>query len=212
MAAKDFEAVERLRYRAYSMKGVLPLGVDNLVDEMDFDLNAMVFGVYLDGELASTMRLHVVTPERRTSQSGLVFPEAVDGLLSAGLVLVDSARFAVAPEMAGEVPELPLLTIRLSPMAVVHFAADMALQPVRPAHAGFYRRYCLAKTVVPPTMVAAYGFELTLLASATREIEEKVMERTPLFRSTPEERIRLFSLSPWVVRQAEGTAQRQRRS
>lgn len=193
VTSEDFEAVERLRYRAYALKKVLPVGAKRLIDDMDFDANALVFGVYLRGELASTIRLHHVTPENRTSQSRVVFPEAVDGLLDQGLVLIDSARFAAAPELAGEVPELPLLTVRLSPMAAIHFDADRVLQPVRPAHAAFYRRYCLAQTVVSPTVIEAYGFELMLLASGTRDIREKVLRRTPAFGSTAAERRLMFA-------------------
>lgn len=195
VSAEDFEAVERLRYRAYALKKVLPIGAKNLLDDMDFDRNAMVFAIYLHGDIAATIRLHRVTSEEPTSPSRVLFPEAVDDLLGRGLKLIDSARFAVAPELAGEYPELPLLTVRLSPMAAIHFDADRVLQPVRPAHAAFYRRYCFAQTLVPPKVVEAYGFELMLLVSGTREIREKAMRRMPAFRSTASERRLMFAAS-----------------
>lgn len=193
VTSEDFEAVERLRYRAYALKKVLPIGASRLLDDMDFDRNAMVFALHLHGDLAATIRLHRVTPETPTSPSRVLFPEAVDGFLNEGLTLIDSARFAVAPELAGEFPELPLLTVRLSPMAAIHFDADRVLQPVRPPHAAFYRRYCFAQTVVAPKVVEAYGFELMLLASRTREIHEKTMRRMPAFRSTASERRLMFA-------------------
>jgi hypothetical protein len=189
---EDFEDIARLRYRAYQANGVLPVGATQLIDEIDFDRNARVFGVYYHEELVSTLRIHYVTPEHRVCQSIGIFPEAVNGFLDAGMTLIDSARFAIAPEFAGELSAMPFLTVRLTPMAAIYFDADRVLQPVRPPHAAFYRRFFFADEVVGPTRVPLYDFELMLLASQTRQLRSKMMKRIPAFQSEACERRMMF--------------------
>jgi hypothetical protein len=189
---EDFEDIARLRYRAYKLAGVLPVGATRLIDDMDFDVNARVFGVYFHEELISTIRIHHVTPEHRVCQSIAIFPEVVNEMLDSGLSLIDSARFAIAPEYAGELSAMPFLTVRLSPMAAIFFDADRVLQPVRPPHAAFYRRFFYANPVAAPRRVPAYDFELMLLASRTRELRSKMMKRIPAFQSEACERRMMF--------------------
>ncbi|CAN7459606.1 RNA-binding region RNP-1 [Neorhizobium galegae bv. officinalis] len=192
---EDFEDIARLRYRAYKTHNVLPVAATKLIDEIDFDKNAHVFGVYYDEELVSTIRLHHVTPEHRVCQSISIFPEAVNGLLDAGMTLIDSARFAIAPEYASELSAMPYLTVRLTPVAAIYFDADRVLQPIRPAHAAFYRRFFYAQPVVPPRRIPQYDFDLMLLASQTRELRSKMMKRFPAFQSEAYERRLLFARS-----------------
>ncbi|AXV16218.1 hypothetical protein CYG48_11230 [Neorhizobium sp. SOG26] len=192
---EDFEDIARLRYKAYKTHGVLPVNATKLIDEIDFDRNAHVFGVYYDEQLVSTIRLHVVTPEHRVCQSILIFPEAVNEMLDAGMTLIDSARFAIAPEFAGELSAMPYLTVRLTPVAAIYFDADRVLQPIRPAHAAFYRRFFYAQPLVEPRRVPTYDFDLMLLASKTRELRSKMMKRFPAFQSEACERRMLFDRS-----------------
>lgn len=189
---EDFEDVARLRYRAYKLHGVLPVGAKRLIDEIDFDKNARVFGVYYDEELVSTLRIHYVTPEHRVCQSIGIFPDVVNGMLDAGLTLIDSARFAIAPEYAGELSAMPFLTVRLTPMAAIYFDADRVLQPVRPPHAAFYRRFFYADPIAEPRRIPQYDFDLMLLASKTRELRSKMMKRIPAFQSEALERRMMF--------------------
>jgi N-acyl-L-homoserine lactone synthetase len=190
---EDFEDIARLRYRAYKARNVLPVSARSMLDEIDFDDHAYVFGVYYYEELVSTLRIHHVTPDHRVSQSSGIFPEAIDGFLDAGLTLIDPARFAVDAEFANDRATLPYLTVRPTIMAAIHFQADRMLQHIRPQHAAFYKRFFYAQTVVPPTMTKTYGFELTLLASPTLELRAKLMRRFPVFQSEAYERRLMFA-------------------
>jgi hypothetical protein len=192
---EDFEEIARLRYKAYKTHGVLPVNATRLIDEIDFDRNAHVFGVYYDEELVSTIRIHYVTPDHRVCQSISIFPEAVNEMLDAGMTLIDSARFAIAPEFASELSAMPYLTVRLTPVAAIYFDADRVLQPIRPAHAAFYRRFFYAQPLVPPRRIPQYDFDLMLLASQTRELRSKMMKRFPAFQSEAYERRLLFARS-----------------
>ncbi len=196
---EDFEDIARLRYRAYKARNVLPVAASTMLDDIDFDSHAHVFGVYYYEQLVSTLRVHHVTPEHRVSQSAGVFHDAVHAMLDAGMTLIDPARFAIDAEFAEERPALPYLTVRPTIMAAIHFDADRMLQHIRPAHASFYRRFFYADTVVPPTMTKTYGFDLTLLASRTRELRSKLMRRFPAFQSEAYERKMMFESSRKVT-------------
>ncbi len=189
---EDMEDIERLRYKAYKAAEVLPVAAANLIDDVDFDDHAYVFGVYYFEELVSTIRLHHVTPEHRISQSSGVFPDAMESFLNAGLTLIDPARFAADPAIAAELPVLPYITLRPSIVAAAYFRADRVLQHVRPAHAAFYRRVFYADTVVERRMADIYGFELTLLATNTHATGDKLLKRYPFFDSGVYERRLMF--------------------
>jgi hypothetical protein len=191
-SAEDFEDIARLRYKAYKAQDVLPVGAVDMLDAIDFDRNAYVFGIHYYEELIATIRVHYVTPDHRVCQSTGVFPDAVHAFLDAGMTLIDPARFAVDPMVVGELPTIPYITLRPSIMAAIHFDADRVLQHVRPPHASFYKRIFLADIVVPPTMAGIYGFELTLLASRVKEVRPQLMRRFPLFRSEAYERRMMF--------------------
>jgi hypothetical protein len=190
---EDFEDIARLRYKAYKAQQVLPVGAVNMLDEIDFDSHAYVFGIYHYEGLIGTIRVHHVTPDHRVCQSSGVFPEAVHAFLDAGMTLIDPARFAVDPEIMGELPNIPYVTLRPSIMGAIHFGADRVLQHIRPAHAAFYKRIFLADTVVPPAVTEVYGFELTLLASRVKDVRPQLMKRFPIFQSEAYERRLMFA-------------------
>ena len=54
---EDMEEVARIRYKAYKAGAVMHLGEESplLIDEVDFDSHAYVFGIYYDERLISTV-------------------------------------------------------------------------------------------------------------------------------------------------------------
>jgi hypothetical protein len=190
--SEDLETIEQLRYKAYKAANVLPVAVPSMIDDADFDPHAFVFGIYYFEELVSTIRLHHVTPEHPLSQSAGVFPDVMEAYLDAGLTLIDPARFAIDPEVAGELPILPYITLRPSIVAAAYFKADRVLQHVRPHHAAFYKRVFYAETVVERRMTEIYGLELTLMATNTHTTGDKLLRRYPFFDSGVHERRLMF--------------------
>ena len=60
--AEEKEAIFRLRYQAYLREGAIaPSSSERFSDDLDETDNAWIFGVYVDGELASSLRLHVAS-------------------------------------------------------------------------------------------------------------------------------------------------------
>ena len=124
---EDMEDVARIRFKAYKMADILPLSGTMLIDDIDFDSHAYVFGIYFEERLISTVRVHHVTPEHRVSSSGSVFGAEIDSFLDAGLSLIDPVRLAADPEILKEMPAIPYLTLRVATMASEHFDVDRCL-------------------------------------------------------------------------------------
>ncbi|KAA0701299.1 hypothetical protein DTW90_05375 [Neorhizobium sp. P12A] len=193
-SSEDLEEVGRIRYRAYKMADILPLSGSKLIDDSDFDDHAYVFGVYFYERLISTVRIHHVTPEHRVSSTRDIYPAEIDQFLDAGMSLIDPVRFAADPEIIGEMPSLPYLTLRIASMAADYFDADRVLQLVSPQHASFYRRVFYADTIVPAkSNVGKYNIDLTLMATRTRDVRQNLYKRFPFFVSEPYERRMMFS-------------------
>jgi hypothetical protein len=113
------------------------------------------------------------------------------------LSLIDPVRFAADPDIIGEMPALPYLTLRIASMAADYFDADRVLQLVSPQHAPFYKRVFYADTVVPTQKnVGKYNIELTLMATRTRDVRAGLYKRFPFFVSEPFERRMMFQRSP----------------
>ena len=140
-----------MRYKAYRQGGLIPPSeFERYSDRYDDAPNAMTFGVYVDGELCSSIRLHVLTSERRMSYTTELFGDVLHPRLDQGEVFIDPARFVADPEKAQRFPELPYLTVRLAFLACEYFNADTGLALVRPEHQGFYRRVFLNETIAEP--------------------------------------------------------------
>ena len=192
--SEDMEDIARIRYKAYKMADILPLKGSTLIDDIDFDPNAFVFGVYYQERLISTVRVHHVTSEHRVSSSGSVFPDEIDGFLDAGMSLIDPVRFAADPQVMREMPAIPYLTLRIATMASDYFGTDRVLQLVSPQHAAFYRRVFQADVLVEPQKNRGkYNIELTLMATRVKEVLPKLYVRYPFFKSEAFERRMMFS-------------------
>ena len=182
-----------MRYRAYTHSGLIPPSKsERYSDRYDDAPNALTFGIYVDGELCSSVRLHVLTSERRMSCTTDLFGDVLHPRLDRGEVLIDPARFVANPEKAQRYPELPYLTLRLAYLACEYFNANTGLALVRPAHQAFYRRVFLYETIAEPRPFPNALVKVALMASDFRALREKVLARFPIMRSSAFERRMLF--------------------
>jgi hypothetical protein len=182
-----------MRYRAYRHGGLIPQSESQRMrDPYDDAPNALTFGIYVDGELCSSLRLHVLTPERRMSYTTELFGDVLHPRLDKGEVFVDPARFVADPEKAQRFPELPYLTLRLAYMACEYFNADTGLALVRAGHQSFYRRVFLHETIAEPRPFPNALVKVALMASDFRSLREQVLARFPILRSSTLERQMLF--------------------
>jgi hypothetical protein len=191
---EERDSVYLMRYRAYLQGGLIsPSESRRIIDCYDDAPNAWIFGIYLDGELCSSLRLHVLTSEWRMSYSTELFGDVLHGRLDRGEVFIDPARFATDPEKANRFPELPYLTLRLAYLACDHFNADTGLAMVRTDHQAFYRRVFLHETITEPRAFPGWhSKKVALMASGFRTLREQVLARFPIMRSSAFERRMLF--------------------
>jgi hypothetical protein len=183
-----------MRYRAYLHGGLIsPSESRRIIDCYDDAPNAWIFGIYLDGELCCSLRLHVLTPEWRMSYTTELFGDVLDSRLDRGEIFIDPARFAADPEKAKRFPELPYLALRLAYLACDHFNADTGLAMVRTDHQAFYRRVFLHETITGPRPFPGWhSKKVALMASDFRTLRERVLARFPIMRSSAFERRMLF--------------------
>ncbi len=194
--AEEKEEIYNLRYRAYLREGAIrPSSDERVTDQYDHAPDTWTFGVYFYGELYSSIRVSVLTPERRVSPSIALFGDVLHPKLDEGLVFVDSTRFVADPEKARNFPELPYVTVRLGSMAGVHFNADYGLAMVRPEHQAFYRRVFLHEAWCEPRLHFGLVKPVGLMAAHLPTVRERVLARYPFLRSSAFERRMLYERS-----------------
>jgi hypothetical protein len=190
---EEKEQIYNLRYRAYLAEGAVRESADQrVIDQYDDLPNSWTFGVFLHGELYSSVRISVLTSEWRLSCSAEAFGEILFPRLDRGEIIVDPARFVADPDKARRLPELPYMTLRLAYMACEYFNADIGLAIVRAEHQAFYRRVFLHETIAEPRAFPGLLKPVGLMAANFPALREKVFERYPMMRSTAFERRMLF--------------------
>jgi hypothetical protein len=189
----DKDLIYSMRYKAYLQGGlILPSESLRVSDRYDDAPNAWTFGIYVDGELCSSIRLHVLTSEWRMSYATELFGDVLHPRLDRGEVFIDPARFVADPDKAQRFPELPYLTLRLAYLACEYFNADTGLALVRAEHQAFYRRIFLHENIAEPRSFPNVLKQVALMASGFRTLRERVLTRFPIMRSSAFERRMLF--------------------
>ena len=102
--------------------------------------NSLITMTYIDGELASTVRVHVITDEGVISPALDVFPDVLEARLRERRVIIDPSRLAARADMAKRFPELPYFALRPPWMAAHHFNAGFIVVSCAIGHLGYYRR------------------------------------------------------------------------
>ncbi len=191
---EDLEEIGRLCYRSYRTRNVMhAAAVPSIVDDIDRDSHAFVYGVYVDGQLVSTLRIHHITPDHRRGTSYALFPDILEPLLNAGMHFVDPTRFAADPDLLSEYPAIPYITLRIAAMASVFFEADQCLAAVKPEHMAFYKRIFGTSVLAEAREHTGYGIKVGLGAAPVRKIRDAVLTRFPFFKAQPHEMRAMFA-------------------
>jgi len=187
---EDREAVFRLRYDAYTREDGVSTRFDRRLSDRYDDLdNTTVYGMFIDGVLATTIRVSVVTAETPDCPAWEVYPDLLEPFLKEGKVLIDPTRHANSEAAFRAYPGLlPYLTIRIPWMVAEYYKADAILAGVRAEHRAFYRRTFgsrqLGEARQYPTLLKPHY----LTYGEFRQVREGVERRFPSFRSTAFER------------------------
>ncbi len=191
--AEERENIFRFRYQAYLREGaILPNYAGTFSDPYDEAENAYLFGLYLDGELASSIRIHVGSREHPYFPTLEAFSDILQSEVDAGKIIIDSTRFVSDESLSRLHRGLPYVTVRLSWMAAVHFGAEHLLAAVRSEHQAFYRRVFHHRLICEARPYPKLTKPICLMTAYYRTVAEDVYRRYPFFRSTFFERRMLY--------------------
>lgn len=192
-SGEDLEDIYRLRYKSYRRTDMVPENRDRTVyDELDDMPNCHRFGVYIDGELVSTLRMHYVAAAATKSPSTVVYPDVVLSRVAAGQTFIDPSRFAADPDWSKVYPQIPYITLRLAGMACCHYEVPYCLSTIRPDHAGFYRRIYGSSMIGELRDYPGLNYQVVLYQADVNAIKLRSFARFPFFRSTAMEQRLLF--------------------
>jgi N-acyl-L-homoserine lactone synthetase len=191
---EDREAIFRLRYAAYLREGAIPSHAsERFTDKRDEASNAFIFGVYIDGELASSIRLHVACKAQPEMPALDVFADLLAPEIARGRTVIDPTRFVADRAASRRYPELCYVTTRLAIIASEHCHANLLLATVRAEHQAFYRRVFGHKLICEPRHYPSLTKPISLMALDFPMARERLLERHPFMRSTAFERRMLFA-------------------
>lgn len=194
------EAIYRLRHEAYMRAGTVePRRSGMFHDSMDETHNAWLIGVFIDGELASALRLHISASIRAPLPELASFPDLIEPHLVAGRTLIDASRFVSSLEYSQRYSEIPYLTLRPTFLAEEFFAADYVIAGCLAEHQAFYRRMFGAVRWSAPRPYPHFKCSMALVAYDCNTQRKAIHRRYPFYRSTQAERTRLFQKSSNVA-------------
>jgi N-acyl-L-homoserine lactone synthetase len=193
LSGEDREAVARLRYQAYLREGSISANFSKTFSDIyDDSENAWIFGLYIDDELASSIRIHVASEDEPVFPSLEVFADLLEPELKAGKTVVDPTRFVTDPRLSRLYPGLPYVTLRLCWLASEYFSAEHFIVAVRAEHQAYYKRVFNHRSICGPRPYPLLKKPITLMTVQQPVVADQVHRRYPFFRSTFFERRMLF--------------------
>jgi hypothetical protein len=194
---EERQAIFRLRYDAYLREGtILPDPSGSFSDRYDETDNVYQFGLYLNGDLASAIRIHVSSIDNPCFPSFDVFRDVLGPKLEAGKVIIDATRFVCDEKLSRRYRALPYATLRLNWLAAGYFHNGYSLAAIRPEHQAFYQRTFGLQLLCGARPYPHLAKPICLMASDYRTVADHVHRRFPFFRSTFFERRMLFEQGP----------------
>jgi hypothetical protein len=197
----EFDAAYKLRYDAYRRENWIDPSESAKIHDTDYDQapNGRVFGVFIDGEMASTIRIHIARSEHDVLPSAGVFGDVISRRLGEGVV--DPTRFAAKFEFSRNYPGLAYVTTRLTWLATEYFGAAYLLATIRSEHQAFYKRVFGHSPWSGERDYPIVNRKIVCMGVEFAAHKERVESRYPFFRSTLAERERLFG--GWAIPGAE---------
>jgi hypothetical protein len=192
----DKEAIYRMRYEAYAREGYIDLHHSGLFSDPDDERpNAWLIGVFIDGDLAASIRLHVASRPRHHLPAMAHFSDVVLPHLESGDLIIDASRMTSRFEYTRLFPFMPYITMRTAFLAEEHFDADYITAACREEYQGAYRRMYGAANWAAPRPYPPMTRPQALMAYDCKALFRATRARYPFENSTAEERRALYSRS-----------------
>ena len=189
-------AIYRMRYDAYTRAGsVEPQPSRMFHDPYDETPNAWLIGLFIDGDLAASLRLHVSASMGAPLPAMPAYPDILAPLLQAGRMVIDASRFVAKLEYSQRYPEMPYITLRPTFLAEEFFGADYVSAACRVEHQAFFRRMFGGVPWAPLREFPHFKKPMVFLGYDCRAERESIHARYPFYRSSAVERVKLFERS-----------------
>jgi hypothetical protein len=191
---EERQAIFRLRYQAYLRNGMIsPNPFEKFTDAADGAENAYLFSVYIDNQVASSLRVHIGSRGHPNVPSLEIFSDALQPLLRAGRVIVDCTHLVADERLARLYPALPYISFRPCMLAAEYFHGDDLLAAVRIEHQAFYRRAFNCQVLCGPRQHPQLTKPLSLLTLHYPTATKQLCEKYPFLCSSAFERHRIFA-------------------
>src|SRR5579862_8266057 len=190
----DREAVARIRHDTDFRQRLIEPRIDDRRDDAFHDdaPNAWVIMTLVDGELASTLRIHVAADENESIPSLDAFSDVIFPRLQAGQSIVETTRLAAQVDLTRMHPELSYIALRPAWLAAEHFEVDYLLTTVVEQHQAFYRYALGYQPWGEARDDRSGGSRAVCMALDFNAARSRIESRYPFFRSTGPERGALF--------------------
>jgi hypothetical protein len=190
---EDKAAIFRMRHEAYTREGMIapdPSGMFS--DPLDETPNAWLIMLFIDGELASSIRYHVSASEDAPLPAMGAYSDILLPRLAAGQCLIDLTRHVNRLEFSRRFPEMPYITMRPAFLAEEYFDADYSIGAMRVEHQGAFKRMYGMVPWSEPRMYPKLNKLMPLLAYDCRASRVNTYKRYPFCQSSPAEQHELF--------------------
>jgi hypothetical protein len=200
---EERQAIFRLRYQAYLRNGMIPANpFEKFTDAADGAENGYLFSVYIDNLLASSLRVHVGSPDHPNVPSLEIFSDVLQPLLGAGRVIIGCTYLVADERLARQYAALPYITLRPCILAAEYFHGDDLLAAVRTEHQAFYRRAFNCQALCEPRHNPQLTKPLSLVTLHFPTVAKQLCEKYPFLCSSAFERDRIFgatAISPAIT-------------
>ena len=198
---EEKEVIFRARYEAYRREDSIPPNKTGLFsDELDESPNVWMIGIYIDGVMASTLRLHIGSSLQHILPVTEVFPDKVLPLLETGAIVIDVTRQTSRLEFVRAYPFLTLLTMRAAFIAEYYFDADYITAACKPEYEAAFRRLSGCVNWAPTRPYPLLAKPTLLMGHDCKMNRAAMRERYPYVVSTPEIQRALYGRSSTVDR------------
>jgi hypothetical protein len=194
--AEEKSVIYRMRHEAYLRSGSIdPQPSELFTDPADEAPNTFLFAVYIDGEMASSIRVHVASRTDHCLPAAATYPDILEPLLKSGACVVDATRQVSSLKYSQRYPQLPFITMRTVCVAEDYFLADYMVAACRVEHQPAFKRIFSAVPWSPARTYPLLAKPQALMAYESKKMRETVRTRFPFFNSSFDERRRLFERS-----------------
>jgi hypothetical protein len=197
---EDKQAIYRMRYEAYAREGFIdphPSGMFS--DPGDETENAWLIAVFIEGAMASSIRLHVASRPEHWLPVSESFADVIAPRLEAGELIIDATRHCSRLEFTRTYPFLPHITMRCGFLAEDYFGADFMTGTCRAEYQAAFRRMYGSAIWSAPRAYPPLNRPHALMGYDCKAKRQATRERYPFLISTAEERRKLFGRSSNVA-------------